>query len=121
MMKRKIKTFLVVMLSFGLLFGIVSPILTASSATPALKALVITGQNNHDWKTSSPILKQILEDTGLFEVDIATSPPHKGDMKSYNLNFVSYQLVVLDYNGDSWSTRTQRAFVDYVKAGGGVV
>ena len=26
-----------------------------------LKALIIDGRNNHDWKTTTPILKQILE------------------------------------------------------------
>jgi len=118
MKKWRIKTLLLVILAFGFLSGGNSPILKAS---PALKTLIITGQNNHDWKTSSPILKQILEDTGLFKVDIATSPPHKGDMESFNPNFKLYQLVVLDYNGDSWSTKTQKAFVNYVKAGGGVV
>ena len=121
MTKQKIKPLFVVMLAFGLLFRIGCPILTSYPAPQTLKVMVVTGQNNHDWKTSSPILKQILENTRLFEVDITTSPPRKGDMDSFNPNFALYQLVVLDYNGDSWSARTQRAFIDYVKAGGGVV
>ncbi|MCK4556333.1 MAG: ThuA domain-containing protein, partial [Candidatus Aminicenantes bacterium] len=86
-----------------------------------MKALIVTGQNNHDWKTSTPILKQILEDTGLFEVDVATSPPPGGNMDDFNLDFASYRLVVLNYSGDNWSARTQKAFVDYVRSGGGVV
>ncbi len=121
MTKQKIKSLFIVMLAFGLLIRIGCPILTSSPAPQTLKVMVITGQNNHDWKTSSPILKQILENTRLFEVDVATSPPRKGDMDNFNPNFTLYQLVVLDYNGDSWSARTQRAFLDYVKAGGGVV
>ncbi|MCK4646280.1 MAG: HEAT repeat domain-containing protein [Candidatus Aminicenantes bacterium] len=121
MTKQKIKPLFFVMLAFGLLFRIGCPLLTSSPAPQTLKVMVITGQNNHDWKTSSPILKQILENTRLFEVDVATSPPRKGDMDSFNPNFALYQLVVLDYNGDSWSVRTQRAFINYVKAGGGVV
>ena len=31
-----------------------------------MKALIIDGQNNHDWKTTTPLLKQYLEETGLF-------------------------------------------------------
>lgn len=121
MMKQKIKILFIVMLIFGLLSGMAFRIMTAAPASTALKALVVTGQNNHDWETSSPILKQILEDTGLFEVDIASTPPRGGDMESFNPDFASYQLVVLDYNGDAWSAQTQKAFVDYVKEGGGVV
>ncbi len=91
-------------------------------AAPSLKALIVTGQNNHDWKTSSPILKTLLEDTGLFSVDIATSPEAGAPgMENFNPNFKDYNVVVLDYVGDAWSTATQTAFVDYVKKGGGVV
>jgi HEAT repeat protein len=95
--------------------------LPETSCVPVMKALIVTGQNNHDWKTSTPILKQILEDTGLFDTDVATSPPAGSDMDNFNLEFSSYQLVVLNYNGNNWSGAAQKAFVDYVKSGGGVV
>ncbi len=40
-----------------------------------LSVLLIDGQNNHAWEQTSPVLKQILEDSGRFEVTISTSPP----------------------------------------------
>ncbi len=46
----------------------------AASAEPKLKALIVDGQNNHNWKATTPILKRHLEETGLFAVDVATSP-----------------------------------------------
>lgn len=95
--------------------------LTGSPASSAMKALIATGQNNHDWKTSTSVLKQILEDTGLFEVEVATSPPQGSNMDKFNPDFSSHQLVVLNYNGDDWSAATQKAFLDYVRNGGGVV
>jgi uncharacterized protein len=85
------------------------------------KTLIITGQNNHEWKTSSPILKQILDETGLFSSEIAITPEKGGDMKNFDPDFSRYRLVVLDYNGDPWSDKTNKAFVEYVKNGGGVV
>jgi len=85
------------------------------------KALIVTGQNNHNWKASSPILKQLLEQTGLFSADIALTPEKKGDMTTFNPDFSKYNLVVIDYNGDSWSDKTKADFVDYVSGGGGVV
>jgi type 1 glutamine amidotransferase len=87
----------------------------------AYKTLIITGQNNHDWKTSSPILKTILDETGLFSCDIMTTPEKGGDMSTFNPDFSKYKLVVLDYNGDSWSDKTNDAFVNFVSGGGGVV
>lgn len=85
------------------------------------KTLIITGQNNHDWQTSSPILKTILNETGMFLCEIMTTPEKGGDMTTFNPDFSQYKLVILDYNGDSWSDKTNAAFQDYVKNGGGVV
>lgn len=87
----------------------------------AYKTLIITGQNNHKWEVSSPILKQILDETGLFSSEIMTTPAAGADMKSFDPDFSKYKLVVIDYNGDSWSDKTDSAFVKFVKEGGGVV
>ena len=42
-------------------------------------------------------------------------------MSAYNPDFSKYQLVVLDYNGDSWNDKVNAAFLNFVKNGGGVV
>jgi len=85
------------------------------------KTLIITGQNNHNWKASSPVLKQILDETGMFTAEIMITPEKGGDMNTFNPDFSKYKLVVLDYNGDSWSDKTNTAFLAFVKKGGGVV
>lgn len=92
-----------------------------SSAEPSIKALIITGQNNHQWEISTPILKKILENTGLFVVDVLQSPPTGGDFSSFKPEFSKYNVVVLDYNGDPWPEDVKKAFVEYVENGGGVV
>jgi uncharacterized protein len=107
-----------------LLLIIIAGLLTFLSACKkesGYKTLIITGQNNHEWKISSPILKQILDETGLFSSDIIQTPEKGGDMSSFNPDFSRYKLVVIDYNGDSWSDKTNAAFLDFVKNGGGVV
>jgi len=48
---------------------------TATHAADQLKVLIIDGQNNHDWKASTPVLQWILEDSGRFTVDVSTTPP----------------------------------------------
>ena len=45
-------------------------------AEPAkLKCLIIDGQNNHKWQETTPVLKAILEHSGVFSVDVTTTPP----------------------------------------------
>jgi len=106
-----------------LCLGLVAQVLSASADAAPLKALIVNGQMNkaHDWKVSSPILKRILEQTGLFKVDFATSPPKGGNMENFKPDFAAYDVMVLDYDGDYWSEQTKKAFVKYVKSGGGVV
>jgi len=116
-----------IILSFVILTGILGFVLFTPSCTesPVSKApnraLIVTGQNNHNWKGSTPVLKQILENSGLFAVDIAQTPAAGKDMSSFKPEFSKYQVVVLDYNGDSWPAETQKAFETYVSGGGGVV
>lgn len=42
-------------------------------------------------------------------------------MSKFNPDFTKFKLVVLDYNGDSWSEKTNTEFVQFVNNGGGVV
>ena len=90
-------------------------------AKEPIKALVVTGQNNHNWQVSHLAIQQILENSGLFEVDFAISPAKGEDMSSFIVDFTPYQVVILDYNGDKWPEETNRRFMDYVENGGGVV
>ena len=110
-------------LHFGKLFFVVFSLLLAYtvSARKPIKTLLITGQNNHNWQVSHVVLKQILENSGRFDVDCVISPEQGKDMSGFVLDFSPYQLVVLDYNGDSWPEETNRRFLEYVQNGGGVV
>jgi len=96
-------------------------IMAAVALAAPHKALIIDGQNGHNWKDTTPSLKKLLEETGLFTVDVATSPPKGQDMSGFKPNFAAYDLVVSNYQGDEWPEETKKAFVDYVNDGGGVV
>jgi type 1 glutamine amidotransferase len=39
-----------------------------------VRVLIIDGQNNHNWKATTPVMKKALEATGRFTVDVATTP-----------------------------------------------
>ena len=92
-----------------------------AQADAKIKALIVDGQNNHNWKATTPLLKKMLEETGMFRVEVATSPARGKDMATFEPRFSDYQVVVSNYNGDEWSEKTKQAFVDYVKGGGGLV
>jgi type 1 glutamine amidotransferase len=102
--------FLTVLMSTGIL-----------NAKDPIKVLVVTGQNNHNWEASSVILQKYLNESGIFTADLAVSPKKGEDMSSFCPDFSKYQAVVLDYNGDSWSEATNKAFLEYVENGGGIV
>jgi uncharacterized protein len=86
-----------------------------------LKALIVDGQNNHDWKATTPVLKQILEETKLFQVDVVTSPGKGEDMGRFKPLFSAYDVVISNYNGEAWPEETREAFARYVRDGGGFV
>ncbi len=86
-----------------------------------LRALIIDGQNNHDWQSTTPIMKRALKDSGRFAVDVTTSPAKGQDMSTFRPKFGNYDVVVSNYNGDGWSSAAQKDFVDYVHGGGGSV
>ena len=91
------------------------------SETKPIKALVVSGQNNHNWQVSHKVLKLILDNSGMFQTDIVLAPEKGGDMNEFKPEFDKYDVVVLDYNGDRWSAETDSAFLKYVRNGGGVV
>lgn len=94
----------------------------ACAAAPApMKALIVDGQNNHNWKATTPLMKQQLEETGLFTVDVATAPADAKDMGTFKPDFAAYKVVVSNYNGADWSEETRKALVDYMNSGGGLV
>ncbi len=63
------KQFILLLIVTGILF-----FSAACKKEATYKALIITGQSNHNWKASYPVLRTLLEQTGLFSADIAVTP-----------------------------------------------
>lgn len=112
-----------------------------------VKVLIVDGQNNHDtWPKTTRMMKQYLEETGKFQVDIARTrylwqgkhlldefPLNDGKRYEYfdearpdpefRPNFQNYDVVVnnFGYQAARWPESTETAFVEYMKNGGGLV
>ena len=87
-----------------------------------LRALIVDGRNDHPWQRTTPILKGIFEDTGLFVVDVSTSPLRTDPYGGWNPNFSKYDVVVSNFSdSEVWPEPLRKSFVDYVRSGGGFV
>jgi type 1 glutamine amidotransferase len=105
--------------------AIVGSLLVASAqAAEPIRVLIVDGQNNHNWKATTPILKDFLLKCGRFSVDVVTSPPNgqpKEAWNSFRPKFSDYGAVVSNYNGELWPEPVQRELESYVSNGGGLV
>jgi type 1 glutamine amidotransferase len=81
-----------------------------------LRVLLLSGRNNHDWRTTTPFLRQLLVDRGRFDVRVVEEP---AGMTRETL--AVYDLVVSDYCGPRWGPSTEQALVDFVRGGKGLV
>jgi uncharacterized protein len=105
-----------------LLFSLILMLTTlpfAFAKEPLVKALIVDGQNNHNWKLTTPILKSILEESKRFTVEVATSPEKA--TTGFRPKFADYSVVVLNYNGAEWPAETKADFLKFARSGGGVV
>jgi type 1 glutamine amidotransferase/HEAT repeat protein len=99
----------------------ITPIAPEAAHQGMIKALIVDGQNNHSWQTTTPVLKELLEETEMFVVDVATSPAKGQPMEGFKPDFSKYDVVVINYTGDDWSKETQDSLVRYMAGGGGLV
>ena len=82
-----------------------------------LSALIVTGENNHDWEWTHKALEEVLLSSGRFRVVVSTTPSVAfADADSAS----KYDVFVLDYNGKRWGEPAEANFLAAVKGGVGV-
>ncbi|SKB04144.1 Type 1 glutamine amidotransferase (GATase1) [Prosthecobacter debontii] len=95
-----------------------------SLAADKISVLIIDGQNNHKWEITTPVLKDALESSGAFLVQVSTTPAKKAPAASWSEwhpKFSDYAVIVSNYNGEPWPEPVRKDFDQYVKNGGGFV
>jgi type 1 glutamine amidotransferase len=82
-----------------------------------LQVLIVTGINAHDWKGTTPTLRQTLEETGKFDVRVVE------EFRGATMQTLApYDLVVLNHAGRRiWGEETEHAFEEFVRSGKGLV
>jgi len=107
-------------LVLGLLFA------AAVWAAPPIRVMLLDGESGgpyHAWKETTPYLKRMLTDAGIFQVDVVTAPPKDGDYSTFKPDWSKYQVIVWNYDApdERWPDSLKASFEEYVKNGGGVV
>jgi len=70
---------------------------------------------------TTPILKKELEETGLFDVTVATAPHSDDDFSTFKPDFSLYQVVVCNLDSPDWPSELKANFEQYMRNGGGLV
>jgi type 1 glutamine amidotransferase len=106
----------------GAVFACAMP---ALAATP-IRVMLLDGEQGgpyHAWQETTPYLKRMLDDAGIFQVDVVTAPPSDGDFSAFKPDWSKYQVVVANYDApdERWSDSLKASFEQYIRKGGGFV
>ena len=94
------------------------------SRSNPIRVLLLDGQSGgpyHNWQLTSRVLKKELEDAGLFEVTVATSPRFGEDFSTFKPDFSNYQAIVFNYDAPDWPLDLRQQLEQFVKNGGGLI
>lgn len=105
---------------FAVFLGL-SPLVAAKT-----KVILLDGESGgayHAWQETTPYLKKMLDETGLFDVEVVTAPPAGGDFTNFKPDWKSAKVVVSNYDvpDERWSDSLKASFERYIREGGGLV
>ncbi len=89
------------------------------AAEPKLRVLVLTGRTdvpNHYWNLTTPFLRDMLEQTGRFEVKVVEEV--RGITGE---TLAPYDALILNYNGPRWGRTAEEAVEQFIRSGRGMV
>ena len=99
-------------------------VLMVSGLSAQIPVMLLDGESAgpyHDWKATTPLLKRVLEETGLFDVTVVTAPVGLPALAGFHPEFSKYQVVVSNYDAAEWPEPLRTQFENYVRNGGGFV
>ena len=101
--------------------------LVAQRAFPAtepakLRVLILSGLNNHDWRSTTPVIKTMFTDCARFgTVDVTENPAGLNAATLARYDVLVSNWTPYPETGRTWPPETEAAFLDFVRKGGGVV
>ncbi|MDQ3439651.1 MAG: ThuA domain-containing protein [Planctomycetota bacterium] len=107
------------LVSFALLLSTL-PLLAADGKP--VRVLIIAGDHGHNWKETTPFIKDLLVKAGM-TVDVTETPAKDltaDNLAKYDVLFLNYKDTKNATEGTKWSDENKRAFADAVKGGKGL-
>jgi len=92
-----------------------------------VRVVIIDGQNNHDWRSTTPWMKKVLEESGRFNVAVSSNlkpgdkPGRVADTVPFPPDLSNYDVVLSNYNGAEWPNDFKIALEGWLKNGKGLV
>src|SRR6185312_9194004 len=80
------------------------------------RVLILTGGGDHDWRSTAPIIRRLLDETGRFDVRVCESP-----VGLTGSTLADFDLLIDDYAGPSLGIETERAIANFVESGKGLI
>ena len=105
---------------------LLASIALSAQAPRAIPVMLLDGESGgryHDWERVTPVLKKMLDETGLFDVTVVTAPGTTGELAGFDPKFANYRVVVMNYDApqERWPAALKASFERYMTDGGGLV
>ncbi len=88
-----------------------------------IKVLIVDGFSNHDWKETTRVVLDILDETASFSAAVSTSPPtmESEGWDTWRPPFSDYDVVIQNCNsiggGPTWPREVEEDLESYVTKG----
>ena len=87
-----------------------------------LRVLILSGLNNHDWRSTTPVIKTMFTDCARFgTVDVTENPASLNAATLARYDVLVSNWTPYPETRRSWPPETEAAFLDFVRNGGGFV
>lgn len=90
------------------LLAFITSIAPAVAGDKKIRVLLVDGQNNHNWRATTPVMKKALLESGKFTVDVSSNlkagdkAPDNSVTVPFPPDLSKYDVVVSNYNGAPW-------------------
>jgi type 1 glutamine amidotransferase len=77
----------------------------------------LSGQNNHDWRSTTPKLVAILKESGRFDVNVTEEPGKltSRSLQSYDVLLSNWNAFGFDPAASEWPEEAKRDYLDFVR------
>jgi type 1 glutamine amidotransferase len=89
--------------------------------TSLTRVLILSGSNNHDWKSTTPFLKKMFEESGVFRADVVEHPDSLTPALLQHYDALVDNRNVWPEKSCTWSATAKEALIHFVRNGGALI